>query len=146
MVKANAGFRWKWIAVVCLASVCLLLSPSQHAEVQARPAYKGAFEKLYPKVKSGNKVTCAVCHPGKSKKNLNHYGEALKKELKKPNIKDKKAIIKAMKEIEDGQCPEPPRTKWKERLEKGELPCEHDAVNRRLRPTLSLIQRLLDDR
>ncbi|MHC4880739.1 MAG: hypothetical protein ACYTGL_30160 [Planctomycetota bacterium] len=143
MAKANTGFRRKWIAVVCLTTVCLLLPPSQRAEVQARPAYKGAFEKLYPKVKNSSKVTCAACHPGKSKKNRNHYGEALAKALKEKNVKDKKTITEALKKIEDGECG---GNEWKARLEKGELPCEHDAVNRRLRPTLCLIQRLIDER
>lgn len=121
-----------------------LISPNSAA---ARPAHKSAFEKLYPKFKeSGNKVTCSVCHPGKSKKTQNHYSEALAKALGKKNVKDKKVITEALKKIEDGNCPDPPKTKWKERLEKGENPCSHDAVNDRLRQSLSLIQRLLDVR
>ncbi len=126
------------VAVVALS----LMSPNA---AFARPAHKSAFEKLYPKFKeSGNKVTCAVCHPGKSKKTQNHYSEALAKELGKKNVKDKKVITEALKKIEDGKCPD--GTEWKPRLEKGENPCTHDASNHRLRSTLSVIQRLLNER
>ncbi len=117
-----------------------LISPNS---ATARPAHKSAFEELYPKFKeSGNKVTCAVCHPGKSKKTQNHYSETLAKALGKKNVKDKKVITEALKKIEDGKCPD--GTEWKPRLDKGENPCSHDAVNQRLRSSLSLIQRLLD--
>jgi hypothetical protein len=136
--------RSRLLSLLSVSIVTALLALPSNA--QARPAYKSAFENLYPKVKEASKVTCAACHPGKSKKNRNHYGEALAKELKKKNVKDKKTIIEALKNIEDGHCPDPPKTKWKTLLEKGELPCEHNAVNRRFPLTHSLIQRLLDQR
>ena len=51
------------------------------ARVEARPNYKGLFEKQYPEVvkKEGKdgKLTCVVCHEGDDKKKRNNYGEAL---------------------------------------------------------------------
>lgn len=103
---------------VSILAVALTVSLIPAGSASARPAYKSEFEKLYPKFKeAGNKVTCGLCHPGKNKKDRNHYGEALAKALKEPNIKDKKTITEALKEIEDGNCPEPPKTKWKTLLQ-----------------------------
>ena len=134
-----AALRSAGSILVAVLAVSLL---SPHS-ASARPAYKSAFEKLYPKFKeSGNKVTCAVCHPGKSKKTQNHYCESMTKALKKKNEKDKEAITEALKKIEDGECPD--GTKWMPRLEKGELPCTHDESEKRHQPPISFIQRLLN--
>lgn len=41
--------------------------------VEARPKYKTIFEKTYPQfVRKDGKLTCALCHPGDSKKTRNH--------------------------------------------------------------------------
>lgn len=75
------------------------------ARVEARPNYKGAFEKQYPEVvkKEGKdgKVTCAACHEGDDKKKRNNYGEALTKniaKMEKDEAKIKEAFEKTEKE------------------------------------------------
>lgn len=75
------------------------------ARVEARPNYKGAFEKTYEAVvknegKDG-KLTCAVCHEGDDKKKRNNYGEALTKniaKMEKDEAKIKEAFEKTAKE------------------------------------------------
>lgn len=109
--------------LITLGFVALLIANVAH-RAEARPKYKGAFEKLYPEVgkKGGRdgKVTCNVCHFGDDKKKRNHYGEALAKELKKPNEPDAKTIEEALKAIEDGECRS---GNWKKRLDHGVTPC-----------------------
>ena len=75
------------------------------ARVEARPNYKGAFEKKYEEVvkKEGKdgKLTCAVCHEGDDKKKRNNYGEALAKnigKMEKDEAKIKEAFEKTEKE------------------------------------------------
>ncbi len=101
------------IGALVLASLC--------ARVEARPQYKKVFDSTYPNVAKSNKVNCNLCHAGEdNKKKRNHYGNALAKELKNPNVKNEKTIKEALKAIEDGDC----RTgKWKERLDEGKVPC-----------------------
>ena len=106
---------------------------------EARPTYKKAFEKTYPQfVRNDRRLSCALCHPGDSKKNRNHYGAALAEELGETNVMDGEKIIEALKAIEDGDC----RTgQWKPRLEKGIPPCQcsgrdidgHSYISRQLR-------------
>lgn len=88
--------------------------------VEARPNYKKTFDSTYPEVAKASKTNCNVCHFGDDKKNRNHYGEALRKELKEPKVTDEKRIKDALKAIENGDCK---TGKWKERLDKGQVPC-----------------------
>ncbi len=106
------------IVVSCFA---LALFGICTARTEARPKYKSVFEATYPEVaKKIKKVNCNLCHFGDDKKKRNHYGEALAKELKKPNVMDEKTVKEALKAIESGDCKS---GKWKERLENGEAPC-----------------------
>jgi hypothetical protein len=89
-------------------------------QVEARPNFKRAFDATYSEVSKVNKTTCNVCHFGDDKKNRNHYGEALRKELKEPKVTDDQKIKDALKAIEGGECK---TGKWKERLDKGQPPC-----------------------
>ncbi len=85
----------------CVAGLAIGFS----TRVEARPNYKGAFEKQYPDVvknegKDG-KLTCAVCHEGDDKKKRNNYGEALAKnitKMEKDEAKIKEAFEKTAKE------------------------------------------------
>lgn len=101
-------------------SLGAVLTVSAVARVEARPNYKKIFDSVYPDVAKMSKTTCNVCHFGDNKKNRNHYGEALAKELKKPKVEDEQTIKDALKAIEKGDCK---TGKWKERLDKGEWPC-----------------------
>ena len=49
---------------------------------EARPKYKSAFEKMYPKFER-KRIGCTLCHAQGNKKHFNHYGDALAKELGK---------------------------------------------------------------
>ena len=112
--------RWLRCSLWFLCSVILVLSSVHRGE--ARPNYKKAFETYYVDIAKKNKTTCNVCHVEGSddKKRRNHYGVALAKELGKPRVNDEKAILEALKAIEDGECRS---GKWKLRLEHGLAPC-----------------------
>jgi len=86
----------------------------------ARRNYNKSFDSTYPDIAKSNKTTCHVCHIGDNKKNRNHYGEALRKELKVPKGSDEQKIKEAFKAIEDGECK---TGKWKGRLDDGKVSC-----------------------
>ncbi len=113
-------------------SVLLLILP---ATSEARPKYRAVFEKQYPEyLKTGKKVSCALCHPTEKKTDRNHYGEALAKELKEKNVGDDKVVAEALKKLEEQKCE---TGKWDERLKKVLPPCECKPK------TDSVIERLL---
>jgi hypothetical protein len=85
--------------LIAVAVAGLILASAFTGGADARPAYKGAFETKYPKVKEGNKIDCGVCHPGKDKKERNDYGTALSKVIAK-NEKDKDKIAEALGKVE----------------------------------------------
>ena len=85
--------------MICAAVAGLMLVAALSSGVQARPAYKTAFAKKYPDVDKAKKVSCAVCHPEKSKKVKNDYGTALGKVVAK-NEKDADKIAEALGKIE----------------------------------------------
>lgn len=66
----------------------------------ARPLYKKAFDEVYSEELKGKPVTCAVCHPGDNKRDLNRYGQALEKELGEKNVRDLERIKAAIRAIE----------------------------------------------
>ena len=76
-------------------------------KVDARPKYNKEFRKLYADAhikKMWKKHKCNVCHiKGKEKDAHNAYGEVLKEILKKPNIKNKTVIKKALLKAEKKQ-------------------------------------------
>ena len=90
------------IAGACLFAIVALTGNS----ASARPKYQQVMSKAYPELtkKHGknDKLSCAVCHPSKSKKKRNNYGVAVGKNVGKKNQSDleliKKAIVKAEKE------------------------------------------------
>ena len=127
-MSPHGASRW---SLVVPALVFALVASTAH-RVEARAQYKSAFQKMYPKVgkDEGKRINCLVCHSdGDSKRRLNHYGDALAKELAEKNVKDQEKIKEALKAIEDGECKS---GKWKERLDNGLAPCvcgsrDHDA-------------------
>ena len=106
-----------WIAV---AVAGLILASAFAGGADARPAYKSAFEKKYPKVKENNKITCGACHPEKSKKVKNDYGTALGKVVSK-NEKDKDKIAEALGKIESEKSSVEGKT-FGDLLKDGKLP------------------------
>lgn len=89
--------KWSGVAVAGLVAVGLLLGQT---EVQARPPYCAAFIKHYTGVKEAAEAKCAICHPGKEKKERNNYGNALGKLLGEKNVKDEAKIMEALKKAE----------------------------------------------
>jgi hypothetical protein len=105
-------------AILGLFVAVVLLAPSA-GTVEARPPYKKAFEKKYPKVK---KADCAICHVGDDKKQRNDYGKAVGEALGGTKVTDAKKIEKALdaaakKEVSDGKT-------YGDKLKKGERPAE----------------------
>jgi len=84
-------------SLVCLLVLSTLFSSSA---VNARPIYKSVFTELYSPGLPRVKMTCAVCHPGKQKRELTRYGKALAEALGRKNVKDRERIRRAMKAIE----------------------------------------------
>ena len=87
--------------MIACAVAALLIGSVLYSGADARPQYKSAFEKKYPKVKAANKITCDACHVKgeKNKKKRNNYGTALAKAVKK-NEKDKGKIDDALVKTE----------------------------------------------
>ena len=81
--------------LICVAVAGLLLASAFTGGADARPGYLKAFKSKYTKVAENNKLTCATCHPAKSKKVRNDYGKALGKSIAK-NEKDAKKIGEAL--------------------------------------------------
>ncbi|MCP4174666.1 MAG: hypothetical protein GY758_28275 [Fuerstiella sp.] len=116
------------IAGTCLFAIVALTGDS----ASARPKYQQVISKHYPELtakhgKSG-KLSCAVCHPSKSKKKRNNYGVAMGKNVGKKNQSDleiiKAAIVKAEKEksATEGKT-------FGDLIKAGELPGTKDEAN-----------------
>jgi hypothetical protein len=116
------------IAGACLFAIVAMTGDS----ASARPKYQQVLSKNYPELtkkhgKNG-KLSCAVCHPSKSKKKRNNYGVAMGKNVGKKNQSDlekiKEAIVKAEKEKS--------KTEGKtfgDLIKAGELPGTKDEAN-----------------
>lgn len=110
--------------VACMAIVISILSARPSS---ARPNYKKCFDVVFKEIAKTNKTNCNVCHGGgDDKKSLNHFGEALAKELGEKNVKDEAKIIAAIKAVVKRKCK---TGSWEERLEKGQVPCECSDAN-----------------
>jgi len=81
--------------LIAVAVAGLMLASAFTGGADARPGYMKEFKSKYTKVAENNKITCAVCHPAKSKKERNDYGKALGKAIAK-NEKDAKKIGEAL--------------------------------------------------
>ncbi len=106
--------------LIAVAVAGLVFASAFNGEAEARPKYKSAFEKKYPKVAEKNKVDCSVCHPGKEKKEKNNYGEALGKAVSK-NEADEAKINEALGKIESEKSAVDGKT-FGDLLKDGELP------------------------
>lgn len=114
---------------LCLVSslaITLLIASQRPSD--ARPLYKSCWDEVYKDILKplGGKVTCAVCHPGDSKKNLNHYGKAIAEELGEKGVQDREKIIAAIRAVAKKKCKS---GEWGDRLEKGLPPCDCGEAN-----------------
>ena len=93
---------------------CLLLAVSvslfSASPAFARKQYMDAFKAKYPKVANATKITCAACHPAKSKKVRNEYGKALADALGAKKVKDKDLIATALVKLENEKSTVPGKT------------------------------------
>ncbi|QDU63271.1 hypothetical protein Pan216_41490 [Planctomycetes bacterium Pan216] len=110
----KAGFT---LAVSAVAVAAMFVAVPE--QVQARPNYLKQFKAMYGE-KYTDKLTCAVCHPGKNKKEKNAYGMAVGKALGAKKVKDVGEIDGAMKKAGGEEAPS--GGTYGERIEKGEMP------------------------
>ena len=115
---------------ISVLTTILVISICTGPPAIARQKYKTVMVKCYPKF-ADKKVNCSICHIDQEKKELNHYGIALRKELDETDVKDNAVIEKALRKLEDQSCKS---GKWGERLERGESPC----VCREVKPKKSV--------
>ena len=96
----------------------------------AHPKYKSAFDSLYPNL-AIKRTSCSICHLNHNDdaKKLNHYGEALAKELGEPKVGDLEKIKEALLAIESGDCK---TGQWGRRINAGLAPCIHQSADHEL--------------
>ena len=121
---------------VCLFALTCSVALAAVQSAHAIPAFNKEFENKYVKKEPANdsekalaaavaKVKCNVCHAGKTKKERNEYGKALKGLLdKKTDIKNIPKIQKALETVagmkSDPKDPSSPT--FGELIEQGKLP------------------------
>jgi len=84
------------VSLVCLLVLSAMFPPDT---AKALPFYKNVFDEMY-RPRTGFKTSCAVCHPRKSKRELNRYGTALAEELGETGVNDRERVRRALKAIE----------------------------------------------
>jgi len=96
----------KWRLVVCggLATAIFVVNSG---DAIARPRYLSVFKATYLDVvlKNPNDVTCAICHPGKNRKEHNNYGVAVFGKLSEKNevaeVRIRETLLRAEDEKSD---------------------------------------------
>lgn len=115
------------IAGVCLFAIVILTG----SPATARPQYQKAMSAEYPDLtkKHGKdgKLSCAVCHPTKKKKERNNYGTAFGKGLEKKNEKDEAKLKKALENAAKEKSATEGKT-FGDLIEAGELPGTDDVA------------------
>ena len=98
----------------------------------ARPKYATAASEKYPdlakKHGKNGKLSCAMCHPEKSKKKRNNYGVAVGKNLTKKNETDLDKIKEALGKAESAKSATEGKT-FGDLIEAGELPGTSESAN-----------------
>jgi len=83
-----------------LTIIVLFVGTVLAGQAQARPNYYKTFLAQYENVKEAKEAKCAICHPGKEKKERNVYGVALSKCLGVANVTDEAKIKESLKKVE----------------------------------------------
>lgn len=116
------------IVGACLFAIVAVTSGT----ASARPKYAAVMSKAYPDLtkKHGKdgKLSCAVCHPSKSKKKRNNYGVEVGKGLGKKNQTDEDKIKGALTKAEAGESAVDGKT-YGDLIKAGELPGDDKEAN-----------------
>lgn len=113
-------------------SCCLLtLTAIGNNSAVARPKYAAAMNSAYPdlvaKHGTNGKLSCAVCHPTKSKKERNNYGAAVGAALPMKNVMDEEVIQTALKKAAQAASATQGKT-FGDLIQAGELPGTADVA------------------
>lgn len=117
---------------LAVAGACLFaLTVMSLNDAAARPKYASVMTKQYEdlakKHGKNGKLTCAVCHPSKSKKDRNNFGAAMTKALGEKNVKDEDKIKEALVKLEKEKSATEGKT-FGDLIKDGKLPGTDDVA------------------
>ena len=104
-----------------MATVAFFVGGTLVSQAQARPNYCKTFIASYENVKEAKDAKCAICHPGKEKKERNNYGVALTKLLGAEKVTEDAKVKEALKKAEAEKSAVDNKT-FGELLKEGKLP------------------------
>ncbi|MEQ9409362.1 MAG: hypothetical protein RIK87_16620 [Fuerstiella sp.] len=118
---------------IVIAGACMFAIVVLSGDIaSARPKYAAVMSTAYPdltkKHGKNNKLSCAVCHPSKSKKKRNNYGVEVGKGLTKKNESDEEKIKEALTKAEAGKSHVEGKT-FGDLIKAGELPGDDKEAN-----------------
>ncbi len=109
------------IAGACVLGLTVLCNSQLVGQIHyAKELYK-LDEDFGKKHGKSGKVSCAVCHPSKSKKDRNNYGAAMTKALGAKKVKDTAKIKEALEKIAKEKSATEGKT-FGDLIKEGELP------------------------
>lgn len=114
-------------AGACLFAIVVLTGNTASARPKYASVMSKTYEDLAKKHGKNGKLSCAVCHPTKSKKERNNYGAALGKVIGKKNQSDEAKIKEALKKTEKEKSATEGKT-FGDLIKAGELPGTKDVV------------------
>ena len=115
------------IAGACVFAMFLAFGESASARPKYQAVMSKTYEDLTKKHGKDGKLSCAVCHPTKSKKERNNYGAALGKALEKKNETDEAKIKEALVKTEKEKSATEGKT-FGDLIKAGELPGTEEVV------------------
>ena len=107
--------------LLACAVACLAFHIATIAVAPARPQYLAQFGRTYSEFPIKRESRCAICHCGTSKKGHNDYGDAIEKVLEGKNVKERAAIEKALRMVEQNPSRVPGKT-FGELIRAGQMP------------------------
>ena len=115
------------VAGACLFAIVVLTGNTASARPKYAAVMSKQYEDLAKKHGKNGKLSCAVCHPTKSKKERNNYGAALGKAIGKKNQSDEAKIKEALVKTEKEKSATEGKT-FGDLIKAGELPGTKDVV------------------
>lgn len=115
------------VAGACLFAFAVMSTTQLVGQMHyAKELYK-LDEDFAKKHGKAGKISCAVCHPSKSKKDRNNYGAAMTKALGAKKVKDLVKIKAALEKIAKEKSATEGKT-FGDLIKKGELPGTKDVA------------------